>query len=72
MQWHAFGPLVAGALLAWSLLAARQQRLIPQQLRPDAWLPATAALALLGYWLLRLTLSYGFGLKGFPGFPALR
>lgn len=71
LEWHVFGPLVAGALLAWSLLALRQRRLIPRQLRHASWLPATAALALLGYWLLRLSLSYGFGMQRFPGFPML-
>ena len=70
LQWHAFGPLFAAALLCWSVLAMGQHRLVPRHLPAD-WLLATAALALLCYWLLRLTLTYGFGLQGFPAFPAL-
>ena len=67
---HAFGPVVAAGLLSWSLLALRQRRLIPRSM-PTTWPLAGMAVALLSYWLLRLTLSYGFGLQGFPGFPAL-
>ena len=29
------------------------------------------AIALLSFWLLRLALSYGFGVEGILGFPAL-
>jgi hypothetical protein len=59
---HAFGPLVAVGLVAWSLLAIRQRRVLPRWLR--AWpsprhhpaLVATLTLALLAYWVGRLAL----------------
>ena len=69
VQLHAFGPLAAGGLLAWSLLAIRQRRMVPRGLpaRPLG----LAAAGLILYWLLRLSLSFGLGWSGFPAFPAL-
>jgi hypothetical protein len=68
LQWHAFGPLAAGALLFWSVQALRCRRLMPPPLPAGAL--AAGGLTLLGYWLVRLALSYGFGLTGFPAFPS--
>ena len=67
MQWHALGPLVAAGLLWWSITAIRQRRLLPRQL--PAWPLGWGALTLVAYWLLRLGLSFGLGIRGFPGFP---
>jgi len=67
VQWHAFGPVVAVSLLGWSLMSIRQRRLLPRAL--PAWPLGAGALALLAYWLLRLWLSFGLGVQGFPGFP---
>ena len=68
MQWHVFGPLAAATLLSWSALSLRQRRLLPLTLRkPTIWLLALAGL--MTYWLLRLGLTYGLGLREFPGFP---
>ncbi|MFZ9230005.1 MAG: DUF2752 domain-containing protein [Prochlorococcaceae cyanobacterium] len=64
---HAFGPLAAAALLWWSVVAMRQRRLVPAQL--PAWPLGALAAALAAYWLLRLWLSFGLGVSGFPGFP---
>jgi hypothetical protein len=69
IQLHAFGPLAAAALLGWSVLAIRQRRLVPRGLR--AWPFGLAAVALLLYWLLRLWLSFGLGLRGWGAFPEL-
>ena len=66
---HAFGPLAAAALLWWSVVAIRQRRLVPRGLH--AWPLGLAAAALAVYWLLRLWLSFGLGLRGFPAFPEL-
>lgn len=63
LELHAFGPLVAGGLLWWSLLALQQRRLMPRAL-PARPLAATG-LALLAYWALRVGLSF-HGLKSFP------
>lgn len=62
LQQHAFGPLAALGLLAWSLLALRQRQLWPRlALRwQPRWLLA-AAVVLVGYWFLRLQL------QAFPG-----
>jgi len=68
LHWHAFGPVAAATLLGWSLMAIRQRRLVPRNL--PAWPLGAATLALLAYWLLRLWLSFGMGLQGFPGFPS--
>jgi len=68
VQWHAFGPIAAATLLGWSVLSLRERRLLPRPLRNSTlWLLASAAL--LTYWLLRLGLTYGLGLREFPGFP---
>jgi len=67
LQLHAFGPLVAAALLGWSLAAIRQRRLLPLPL-PARSLAVTGA-ALLGYWLLRLGWRHGLGLAGPLAFP---
>ena len=69
IHWHAFGPLAAAGLLAWSGLALQRRRLLPLPYGKALWLGV--ALALLLFWLLRLTLSYGFGVEGILGFPAL-
>lgn len=67
LQWHAFGPLVAAGLIWWSIAAIRQRRLLPQRL--PAWPLGWGAAALVTYWLLRLGLSFGLGVRGTPGFP---
>ena len=67
VQLHVFGPLVAAGLLWWSITAARQRRLLPLKL--PLWPLGWGAGALLAYWLLRLGLSLGLGVVGFPGFP---
>ncbi len=69
IHWHAFGPLAAAGLLIWSGLALHRRRLFP--LPGGKPLLLTAALALMALWLLRLTLTYGFGVEGILGFPAL-
>ena len=61
LQLHAFGPVVAGALLAWSVFSIRQRRLLPREL--SAWPLGAGVVALLGYWLLRVGVSFG----GWPG-----
>jgi len=61
---HAFGPLAAGALLAWSVLAIRRRRLLPVGLK--AWHLAAAAVGMLTYWGGRLVLSYCMGIAAFP------
>ena len=66
VELHAFSPLAAGALLWWSAVAIRQRRLLPidLKLRPLGW----GMIMLVAYWLLRMWLSFGLGLRGFPGF----
>lgn len=52
-QWHPLGPLVAAALLAWSLTALRQRRLVPPHLA--LWPLMSAGGSLVGaVWLARL------------------
>jgi hypothetical protein len=67
VRWHAFGPVAAALLVGWSLLAIRQRRLLPRRL--PAWPFGLAGVGLLAYWLLRLWLSFGQGIRGFPAFP---
>ena len=50
-------------------MAIRQGRLVPRDL--PAWPLGLNAAGLTLYWLLRLWLSYGLGIRGFPGFPVL-
>jgi hypothetical protein len=69
IHWHAFGPLAAAGLLFWSGVALHRRRLFP--LPGGKPLLLTAALALMVLWLLRLTLSCGFGVAGILGFPPL-
>ena len=61
--------MAAAWLLAWSGLALHRHRLLP--LPGGKTLGLGGAIALLSFWLLRLTLSYGFGVEGILGFPAL-
>ncbi|MFN9622877.1 MAG: DUF2752 domain-containing protein [Cyanobacteriota bacterium] len=65
---HAFGPLVAVALVGWSILALRQRRLVPRRL--PTWPLSGGSVALVAYWIFRLVVSFGLGWRGFPGFPA--
>ena len=60
---------MAAALLGWSALAIRQRRLMPHGI--PAWPLGLAAAGLTLYWLLRLWLTFGLGLRGFPAFPGL-
>ena len=68
LQLHAFGPVVAGALLAWSVFSIRQRRLLPRGI--PAWPVGAGVVTLLGYWLLRVGVSFGGwpepGLLHFP------
>ncbi len=61
---HAFGPIAAAALLAWSAQALWTRRLVPQGLK-DTHL-ALATLLLLLYWAGRMGLTYGVGIAAFP------
>jgi hypothetical protein len=67
VRWHAFGPLLAAGLMWWSVQAIRRRKLLPLRLESRAlgWIAA----ALLGYWALRLGLSFT-GLKAFPHLAA--
>jgi hypothetical protein len=62
---------VAAGLLAWSLLALRQRRLLPSlgERGERPWLTlalAAGAAALLAYWSARLALQLGLGWRTFP------
>ena len=53
LQWHFFGPIVAVALVLWSVLALQQRRLIPRGL--PLWPLPVVTGGLMSYWLLRLS-----------------
>ena len=53
LQWHFFGPIVAVALVLWSVLALQQRRLISRGL--PLWPLPVVAGGLISYWLLRLS-----------------
>ena len=57
LQLHAFGPVVAVALLTWSVFSIRQQRLLPRGL--PAWPLGSFAVGLLAYWLMRIVVNIG-------------
>jgi hypothetical protein len=59
--------VVAAGLLWWSVTAIRRRSPVPGWLRRRHLLAATAAV--VAYWLLRMALTYGLGVEGFPGFP---
>jgi hypothetical protein len=67
VRWHAFGPLLAAGLLWWSVQAIRRRELLPFRLETGSlgWI----AVALLGYWALRLGLSFT-GVHAFPHLAA--
>ncbi|CAK6695735.1 hypothetical protein MNNICLKF_01901 [Synechococcus sp. CBW1107] len=67
LQLHAFGPLMAAALLWWSITALRSGALLPRPPKPSilSWGLAT----LLAYWALRLALSWQ-GIAAFPSATA--
>jgi hypothetical protein len=52
-QWHPLGPLAAAGLLAWSIAAWRQRRLVPRHLAHWPVMTAGGALV-LAVWLARL------------------
>ena len=64
LQLHAFGPLLAAALIVWSVQAIRRRRFYPQGL--EAWHLVGAVLALVAYWGARMGLNYGLGIQAFP------
>ena len=66
LQLHAFGPVVAVALVSWSIASIRQRRLLPTGI--PAWPLGAGVMALLSYWLLRLGVSFG----GWAGSDLLR
>jgi len=61
---HAFGPLVAAALVVWSVAALRHRRLDWPQ--PGAWPMAVVSGILVSYWGVRMALTYGLGRPAFP------
>ena len=63
LRWHAFGPLVAAALLVWSVAAIRRHRPVPFRLRVST--VALVCFSLFAYWLVRLILQFGFGVQAF-------
>jgi len=64
LQLHAFGPLVAAALLLWSVQAIRQRQFYPQGL--EARHLVVGVLALVAYWATRMGLSNWLGIQMFP------
>jgi hypothetical protein len=64
LQLHAFGPLVAAALVLWSVQAIRTRSVYPKGLK--AWHLVVVAVALLSYWAARMGLTYGLGIQMFP------
>ena len=66
LQLHAFGPVVAAALVTWSIVSIRQRRLL--QTGIPAWPLGAGVIALLSYWFLRLGVSLG----GWAGSDLLR
>jgi len=67
LRLHAFGPLVAAALLIWSVAAIRRGRLVPFRLRASMLVPL--GLSLFGYWLVRLILQFCFAVQAFAATP---
>lgn len=61
---HAFGPLAAAGLVAWSVLAIRRRRLLPLQLKPGPL--GVLGASLLAYWGMRLVQQQVFGIQAFP------
>ena len=57
LQLHAFGPVVAAALLTWSVFSIRHRRLLPREL--PAWPLGGFAVGLLTYWLMRIVINVG-------------
>ena len=67
LRLHAFGPVVAAALIWWSFKALQQRRLVPSPL--PGWPVGWGAVAVLIYWLLRLWLTFGIEHRHALGFP---
>ena len=65
---HGFGPGVAGGLVLWSVMAIRRRQMMPFRLRRGPFV--LAAVGLGAFWLLRLVLTYRFGVVGGLGFPS--
>ena len=61
---HAFGPLVAAALVIWSVAAIRRRRLALPALA--AWQVAAVCGGLVVYWGVRMGVTYGLGIPAFP------
>jgi len=64
VELHAFGPIAAAALLAWSVQSLWTRRLLPEALK-GSHLVLVAGLLLL-YWAGRMGLTYGVGIAAFP------
>ncbi|KEF42533.1 MAG: hypothetical protein ER33_05650 [Cyanobium sp. CACIAM 14] len=70
LAWHAFGPLLAGGLVVWSVQALRTGQLVPGFLNGRRL--SLAAVLLLLYWAARMVLTYALGLAAFPAGGQLR
>ena len=68
VELHAFGPITAALVVAWSFQSLRTKRFIPNNFSL-AWIPFGAS-ALFSYWLLRLVLTYTFPSEGPWNFPS--
>ena len=69
VELHAFGPVVAAGLIAWSIWALRAKKFVPPGL--NLKIVTLGSLALFGYWIVRLIATYGFNLNGPAAFPAI-
>lgn len=69
IELHAFGPLTAALIVAWSIQSLRTKRLFPKNVSL-AWIPIGAS-ALFSYWLLRVILTYVYPSHGILAFPTV-
>ena len=65
---HAFGPITAALVAAWSVQSLRSKRLVPKHV-PLTWILIGAS-AFFSYWLLRVMLTYVFPTGAPWSFPA--
>ena len=64
VHWHPIGPVAAVLLLLWSVQSFRQKRFVPAQGSGVALAILTLLLSVA--WVVRMTATYGFGLRWFP------
>ncbi len=63
---HLFGPIAALGLIFWSFYAIKNKRIFSASFDQERFRLLLLLFSFIAYWLIRITISYGFNINMFP------